>query len=145
MARDIVQGPPEEVSPEEGKRRIDEIVAPLLARADSANVDIAALAAEIRGPSGHDADGHSGEEGLNDKYPWLRLPIVIPGGTMWANTYFLLTGFHAIHVLVGLIVFLFLLGWRLDRRRAGVLENVGLYWHFVDIVWIFLFPLLYLF
>ena len=38
----------------------------------------------------------------NDEYPWLRLPIMIPGGRMWASTYFLLTGFHALHVLVGL-------------------------------------------
>lgn len=83
--------------------------------------------------------------GLNDQYPWLRLPIVIAGGNMWASTYFLLTGFHALHVLVGLIVFVLLLFVTLNRRRAGLVENVGLYWHFVDIVWIFLFPLLYLF
>jgi cytochrome c oxidase subunit 3 len=83
--------------------------------------------------------------GLNDQHHWLRLPMVIPGGNMWASTYFLLTGFHAIHVLVGLIAFLILLGMKLDANRAGALENVGLYWHFVDIVWIFLFPLLYLF
>jgi cytochrome c oxidase subunit 3 len=98
------------------------------------------------------ADGHAaesghghGHEGLNDKYPWLRLPIMIPGGPMWASTYFLLTGFHAIHVLVGLIAFALVLFATLDRRKANVIENVGLYWHFVDLVWIFLFPLLYLF
>jgi heme/copper-type cytochrome/quinol oxidase subunit 3 len=91
---------------------------------------------------GH-GDGHGG--GLNDVFPWLRLPIVIPGGNMWASTYFLMTGFHAIHVLVGLIVFTILLGYRLDAKRAGMIENAGLYWHFVDLVWIFLFPLLYLF
>lgn len=84
-------------------------------------------------------------EGLNDRYPWLRLPIMIPGGALWASTYFLLTGFHALHVLVGLIVFAIVLTLTLDRTRAGLIENVGLYWHFVDIVWIFLFPLLYLF
>ena len=78
-------------------------------------------------------------------FPWLRLPIVIPGGNMWASTYFLLTGFHAIHVLVGLIVFAIMLPMRLDCHRAGLIENIGLYWHFVDLVWIFLFPLLYLF
>ena len=89
--------------------------------------------------------GHGAGHGLNDTFPWLRLPIVIPGGNMWASTYFLLTGFHAIHVLVGLIVFVVLLGHRLDRKRAGMIENAGLYWHFVDLVWIFLFPLLYLF
>ena len=83
--------------------------------------------------------------GLNDQYPWLKLPIMIPGGNMWASTYFLLTGFHALHVLVGLIAFVFLLKMTLDRTKADTIENVGLYWHFVDLVWIFLFPLLYLF
>jgi cytochrome c oxidase subunit 3 len=83
--------------------------------------------------------------GYNDQYPFLKLPIMIPGGPLWASTYFLLTGFHALHVLVGLIAFAILLLLTLDRRRAGAVENVGLYWHFVDLVWIFLFPLLYLF
>ena len=85
------------------------------------------------------------DQGLNEKYHWLHLPMVIPGGNMWASTYFLLTGFHAIHVLVGLIVFAMFLLIRLDRERAPHIENIGLYWHFVDLVWIFLFPLLYLF
>jgi cytochrome c oxidase subunit 3 len=89
-------------------------------------------------------DGHA--HGLNDEHhPWLRLPIMVPGGGLWASTYFLLTGFHALHVLIGLIVFALLLGLTLDRTRAGLVENIGLYWHFVDLVWIFLFPLLYLF
>jgi cytochrome c oxidase subunit 3 len=84
-------------------------------------------------------------EGLNDEHPWLKLPIRIPGGNMWASTYFLLTGFHAIHVLVGLIVFVIMMPMRLGAAAAGFIENIGLYWHFVDLVWIFLFPLLYLF
>lgn len=84
------------------------------------------------------------EHGINEDTA-LQLPMVIPSGNMWANTYFLLTGFHAIHVLVGLIVFLCILPIRFTTKNAGVIENVGLYWHFVDIVWIFLFPLLYLF
>jgi cytochrome c oxidase subunit III len=84
-------------------------------------------------------------QGLNDLFPGLNLPILIPGGNMWASTYFLLTGFHALHVLVGLIVFAIMLPMRLDFHRAGLVENTGLYWHFVDLVWIFLFPLLYLF
>jgi cytochrome c oxidase subunit 3 len=83
--------------------------------------------------------------GLNDQRPDLKLPIVIPGGNMWASTYFLLTGFHAIHVAVGLLIFAILLAVPLTRERSGSLENIGLYWHFVDLVWIFLFPLLYLF
>lgn len=88
---------------------------------------------------------HAHLHGLNDEYPWLKMPIVIPGGNMWASTYFLLTGFHAVHVLVGLIVFAIMLRMTLNAAAAGVIENVGLYWHFVDLVWIFLFPLLYLF
>ena len=83
--------------------------------------------------------------GLNDQYPWLKLPIMIPGGNAWASTYFLVTGFHAIHVIVGLIAFGILCTKTLNVAKAGTIENVGLYWHFVDLVWIFLFPLLYLF
>src|SRR5262249_43961427 len=45
------------------------------------------------------------KHGLNDHFSWLKLPVIIPGGNMWASTYFLLTGFHAIHVIVGLIIF----------------------------------------
>ncbi len=79
--------------------------------------------------------------GLNDKYHWLHLPIRIPGGNMWASTYFLLTGFHAMHVAIGLIVFALMLRMTLGVAKAGFVENIGLYWHFVDLVWIFLFPL----
>jgi cytochrome c oxidase subunit 3 len=75
----------------------------------------------------------------------LKLPMVIPSGNTWANTYFLLTGLHGVHVLAGLIIFACLLPIRLDAARSGLVENVGLYWHFVDLVWIFLFPLIYLF
>jgi cytochrome c oxidase subunit 3 len=90
---------------------------------------------------------HSREHvhGLNDENPWLKMPIVIPGGNMWASTYFTLTGFHAIHVLVGLIFFALLIPVRFTAANCGTIENIGLYWHFVDLVWIFLFPLLYLF
>ncbi len=100
-------------------------------------------AAEDAHAAGEAGGAHA--RGYNDEYTWLRLPIMIPGGPLWASTYFLLTGFHAIHVLVGLIAFAILLCLTLNRQRTGAVENVGLYWHFVDLVWIFLFPLLYLF
>jgi cytochrome c oxidase subunit 3 len=103
---------------------------------------LADLAREVA-PLQHGANSH--DEGLNEENPWLKLPMVIPGGNMWASTYFLLTGFHAVHVAVGLIVFLLMLPMRLNLGAAGFIENIGLYWHFVDLVWIFLFPLLYLF
>jgi cytochrome c oxidase subunit III len=83
--------------------------------------------------------------GLNHHYPDLQLPMMIPSGNMWASTYFLMTGFHAIHVLVGLIAFVLILPLTLTANRSHIIENTGLYWHFVDLVWIFLFPLLYLF
>jgi cytochrome c oxidase subunit 3 len=94
------------------------------------------------GTAEHEGGQHA--IGYNDEYG-LKLPIMIPGGPLWASTYFLLTGFHALHVLVGVIVFAILMFMTLDRHRAGLVENIGLYWHFVDLVWIFLFPLLYLF
>ncbi len=111
-------------------------------------VAIEALAMEIMplASAMHGAEhAEAAHGGLNDAKPWLRLPIVIPGGNMWASTYFLLTGFHAVHVLVGLIFFGIMLTWNLNAASAAAIENIGLYWHFVDLVWIFLFPLLYLF
>ena len=65
-------------------------------------------------------------------------------------TYFTLTGLHGLHVIGGIIVntyYLFTAGhyWKKDPEQfAGRIEVTGLYWHFVDLVWIFLFPILYL-
>jgi len=62
--------------------------------------------------------------------------------------YFAMTGLHAIHVTVGIFVMLTLtvLAWRRQFENGNYMavEVAGLYWHFVDIVWVFLFPLLYL-
>jgi len=120
------------------------LTAELLDRAATTQpAELALLANDIMPPPGaHDGETH---HGLNDEQPWLKLPIVIPGGNMWASTYFLLTGFHALHVAAGLVVFVLMLPMQLGPAKAGFIENMGLYWHFVDLVWIFLFPLLYLF
>jgi cytochrome c oxidase subunit 3 len=88
--------------------------------------------------------GLSSHHGLNESWH-LGLPIMIPSGNTWANTYFLLTGFHAVHVFIGLLAFALVMPLRLMASHAHLVENLGLYWHFVDLVWIFLFPLLYLF
>lgn len=69
---------------------------------------------------------------------------IIPYGNLFASCYFLMTGFHAIHVIVGMILFARPLTSTLDERWTDWVENSGLYWHFVDLVWIFLFPLLYI-
>lgn len=73
-------------------------------------------------------------------------PHVLPKGNIFASTYFLMTGFHAIHVIVGIILFgmVLLRGSNLNSDWTDWVENSGLYWHFVDLVWIFLFPLLYI-
>lgn len=77
--------------------------------------------------------------GLKEAHPILY-------GNLFASNYFLMTGFHAIHVIVGLLLFALVLkkGSRLSLADADFIENIGLYWHFVDLVWIFLFPLIYI-
>jgi cytochrome c oxidase subunit 3 len=78
----------------------------------------------------------------------IHLTPAIPFGNLWASCYFAMTGFHALHVFGGIVVFVIILLiaalGRLGPQHSTMLEMVGLYWHFVDIVWIFLFPLLYL-
>ena len=67
---------------------------------------------------------------------------------LFYGIYFMLTGVHGLHVLVGMG----LITWLIIRTKRGEfyseyytpLEMVGLYWHLVDLIWIFLFPLLYL-
>lgn len=87
-------------------------------------------------------------EGILEIEPHAHLSYSIPYGNLWASCYFAMTGFHAIHVLGGLVVFgifLVLAGFgKFGPQSELSIELVGLYWHFVDIVWIFLFPLLYL-
>jgi heme/copper-type cytochrome/quinol oxidase subunit 3 len=73
-----------------------------------------------------------------------------PSTNNFFATYFLLTGLHGLHVLGGMIVFTYFLTagskmWKTEPQRfTNRIEIVGLYWHFVDLVWIFLFPTLYL-
>ncbi len=62
--------------------------------------------------------------------------------------YFVMTGFHALHMIIGagVLVILIIQAWRykFPPENYAPVEMMGLYWHFVDLVWIFLFPLLYL-
>ena len=73
-----------------------------------------------------------------------------PATNNFLGLYFTLTGLHALHVIVGMIVNAYLWGpgtrmWRSQPERfANRIEVAGIYWHFVDVVWIFLFPVLYL-
>ena len=67
---------------------------------------------------------------------------------LFFGLYFLMTGLHGVHVVIGMIVLLWLM-WRVQRgdftkRHYAAVECGGLYWHVVDVIWIFLFPLWYL-
>ena len=73
-----------------------------------------------------------------------------PSTSTFYAIYFTLTGLHGLHVLGGILVNLYFLGpgsalWKTNPDQlTGRVECAGLYWHFVDLVWIFLFPVLYL-
>ena len=87
-------------------------------------------------------------EGLAPGAYYAFGPLPPHGVVLYVTLYYLLTGLHALHVTGGLVV----LVWLAIRARRGdftahshiALELGGLYWHLVDLVWIFLFPLLYL-
>jgi len=70
------------------------------------------------------------------------------GEVLFYGLYYSITGLHALHVLVGVvlisIVAFLVVKKRIDEKKMASLENVGLYWHLVDIIWIFIFPLFYL-
>ena len=74
----------------------------------------------------------------------------LPSHDNFFAIYFVLTGLHGLHIIGGIVVNTFLLTvgskmWRTDPEHfTNRVENAGLYWHFVDLVWIFLFPSLYL-
>ena len=74
--------------------------------------------------------------------------VRLPGASMYWSLYFLMTGLHGLHVLAGMGVLSVILwrtlhGYYTSRYYLGI-ELGGLYWHLVDLIWIFLFPLLYL-
>ncbi|MBI3321310.1 MAG: heme-copper oxidase subunit III [Candidatus Omnitrophica bacterium] len=73
---------------------------------------------------------------------------IVPSTNVFWSCYYVLTAFHGLHVLGGIVFNLWILSRTFNRSvwqaQAHRLELAGLYWHFVDIVWIFLFPLLYL-
>jgi cytochrome c oxidase subunit 3 len=70
------------------------------------------------------------------------------GQILFFSLYYAMTGLHGLHVFVGICVLslmlIFLLSGKIHRSRFVPLENAGLYWHLVDIIWIFLYPLFYL-
>jgi cytochrome c oxidase subunit III len=80
---------------------------------------------------------------------FFRLPgVTAAGASMFFTLYYVMTLLHSLHVLVGVLVLSYL-GWRTARGAYSAaydvpLEMGGMYWHLVDLIWIFLYPLLYL-
>ena len=70
------------------------------------------------------------------------------GEILYFGLYYMMTGLHAVHVIVGICVLSVMLSWVIRRKVTAkhpvYLQNAGLYWHLVALIWIFLFPLFYL-
>ena len=73
----------------------------------------------------------------------IREGFTIQAGGFWSY-YYTAAGIHATHVLAGMLIMLWVANSARKNEDLHRVENVGIYWHFVDIVWIFLFPLLYI-
>jgi cytochrome c oxidase subunit 3 len=82
-------------------------------------------------------------------YPDSKHLLELPQGEIsFYNLYYTMTGLHAVHVLIGVIILsivcLLIVKNRITGNNFIVLENSALYWHLVDLIWIFLYPLFYL-
>ncbi|RJP81916.1 MAG: cytochrome c oxidase subunit 3 family protein [Desulfobacteraceae bacterium] len=90
--------------------------------------------------------GHKFEAGIYPGSP--DLSDAEAGKSLFFGLYYLITGLHGIHIIIGLILLsislYFITTKRIHETQFVVLENSGLYWHLVDLIWIFIFPLFYL-
>jgi heme/copper-type cytochrome/quinol oxidase subunit 3 len=73
----------------------------------------------------------------------IREGFTIQAGGFWSY-YYTAAGLHAFHVIAGMILMLWVASTAAKNQELHRVENIGIYWHFVDLVWIFLFPLLYI-
>lgn len=116
-----------------------------------AQAEMSAIEPAMIGPSGFGEDPRAALRPRPESYPPahpLQDPDRPANAHMFFNIYFMMTGLHGIHVLVGMVV----IGWLTLRAIKGhfgseyftPVDLGGLYWHIVDLIWIFLFPLFYL-
>ncbi len=91
---------------------------------------------------------HKFHEGLLPGKYYSHQGDTVPGQFMFFSFYFMMTGLHGIHVLLGIVALLWITfrAWRnqFSAQYYGPVDIVGLYWHLVDLIWIYLFPLMYL-
>jgi len=115
------------------------------ARPDLPPVEPSKIARAAIGPGGLAQEPEHVEHHLT--HP-LQDPDVPDNIHMFFNIYFMMTGLHGIHVLIGIIVLTWLLigatKGRFTSEYFTPIDLGGLYWHVVDLIWIFLFPLFYL-
>ena len=150
------------VWPPKGIHPFDPFESPVSQHADPAAVghdgDLGAPFADRRRPQGADpgldADGAARDQlhlraGLRVRARRVQLPFDpgTPGGGIYPSTFFMATGFHGFHVIVGTI-FLAVCLWRATRGHFKPDHHFGFeaaawYWHFVDVVWLFLFVCIY--
>lgn len=71
-----------------------------------------------------------------------------PGRNIFFSLYYVITGLHGLHIIIGLVLLtvslVYLVRGKITAGNYSLLENAGLYWHLVDLIWIFVFPLFYL-
>jgi cytochrome c oxidase subunit 3 len=108
------------------------------------------LVAELHLPGGHEGGGEAAAAGCHVPGPEFSFVPAAQAkhAQIFFSLYFIMTGLHAIHMIIGLGIMTWMLWWSsrgmITADYYSPIEVSGLYWHFVDIVWIFLFPLLYL-
>lgn len=89
---------------------------------------------------------HKIDHGIYPNSP--RLLAGPPGETIFYSLYYVITGLHGVHIVIGMLALtvaaILLAQGRIRAGHDTILENVGLYWHLVDLIWIFIFPLFYL-
>ncbi|MCF7785264.1 MAG: cytochrome c oxidase subunit 3 [Prosthecobacter sp.] len=106
--------------------------------------------AEAHAPAENHGSGHDYPTVVLEKKDFTFFSNFTPKLNTYYAIYFTLTGLHGLHVVAGALVLLYFLAFDGKRLRqdpehlANRVEVGGLFWHFVDLVWIFLFPLLYL-
>lgn len=80
-------------------------------------------------------------------FPGPHFAIASPPAQLFWMLYWIMTGIHAVHLTAGVLIVLtvvVLLNWEIAPIQGSTIEGLSIYWHFVDCVWIVLFPLLYL-
>ena len=87
-------------------------------------------------------DSESGFEGLNERFN-LRLPVVVTNGHAWVSVYLLLTGAHALHLIIGLLALAWWIPQKLTSDKSARLYVACMYWQFVDAIWLVIFWFVY--